>query len=142
VVSQFLKREPAEANPWDSRGLEWQLPTPIPPHNFDEIPEVLSAPYEYGDPDAPPVADLRPARPRTHQAGTRITGLHGYPVEDPDPTPNTLMVGARLLTAAGIVFFVTFGFASISRRRTRTASGTRENRSQCSSVRRRSPRSW
>jgi cytochrome c oxidase subunit 1 len=113
VVSQFLKREPAEANPWDSRGLEWQLPTPIPPHNFDEIPEVLSAPYEYGDPDAPPVADLRPARPRTHQAGTRITGLHGYPVEDPDPTPNTLMVGARLLTAAGIVFFVTFGFAYV-----------------------------
>jgi cytochrome c oxidase subunit 1 len=62
VVSQFLRREPAEANPWGSRGLEWQLPTPIPPHDFDEIPEVLSAPYEYGIPDAAPVADLRPSR--------------------------------------------------------------------------------
>ncbi|MDQ1550881.1 MAG: cytochrome c oxidase subunit, partial [Actinomycetota bacterium] len=59
VVSQFLQREAAEPNPWNSRGLEWQLPTPIPPHNFDEIPEVLSAPYGYGDPDALPVADLR-----------------------------------------------------------------------------------
>ena len=62
VLSQFLKREPAEANPWGSRGLEWQLPTPIPPHDFDEIPLVRSAPYEYGVPDAPPVADLHPSR--------------------------------------------------------------------------------
>jgi len=62
VLSQFLKREPAEPNPWGSRGLEWQLPTPIPPHDFDEIPLVRSAPYEYGVPDAPPVADLHPSR--------------------------------------------------------------------------------
>jgi cytochrome c oxidase subunit 1 len=62
VLSQFLKREPAEANPWRSRGLEWQLPTPIPPHDFDEIPVIRSAPYEYGVPDAPPVADLHPSR--------------------------------------------------------------------------------
>jgi hypothetical protein len=113
VLSQFLKREAAEPNPWDSLGLEWQLPTPIPPHNFDEIPEVLSAPYEYGDPDAPPVADLRPARPRTRQTATTVTGLHGYVVEDPDPTPNTFMVGARVLSAAGIGFFAAFGFAYV-----------------------------
>ena len=62
VLSQFLKREPAEPNPWGSRGLEWQLPTPIPPHDFDEIPLVRSAPYEYGVPDAPPLADLHPSR--------------------------------------------------------------------------------
>ncbi|MDQ1381455.1 MAG: cytochrome c oxidase subunit, partial [Actinomycetota bacterium] len=113
VLSQFLKREPAEPNPWGSRGLEWQLPTPVPPHNFDEIPQVLSAPYEYGDPDAPPVAELRPSRPRTHQTAPTVTGLHGYTVDDPDPTRNVLMVGARVLTAAGIVFFVTFVFAYV-----------------------------
>jgi heme/copper-type cytochrome/quinol oxidase subunit 3 len=112
VLSQFLKREPAEPNPWGSRGLEWQLPTPIPPHNFDEIPLVLSAPYEYGVPDAPPVADLHPGRAGQATA-TPVTGLHGYPVEDPDPTPSVLSVGARVLTAALIVFFTTFGFAYI-----------------------------
>jgi heme/copper-type cytochrome/quinol oxidase subunit 1 len=62
VLSQLLDREPAKANPRDSRGLEWQLPTPVPAHNFDEIPVVRSAPYEYGVPDAPPVADLYPSR--------------------------------------------------------------------------------
>jgi cytochrome c oxidase subunit 1 len=114
VVSQFLKREPAEPNPWGSRGLEWQLPTPIPPHNFDEIPQVLSAPYEYGVPDAPPVADLHPGRTAGGQAAaTLVTGLHGYPVEDPDPTPNVLRVGSRVITAAGIVFFTAFGFAYV-----------------------------
>jgi cytochrome c oxidase subunit 1 len=62
VLSQFLRPEPAPANPWGSRGLEWQLPTPIPPHDFDEIPVVRSAPYEYGVAGAPPVADLHPSR--------------------------------------------------------------------------------
>jgi heme/copper-type cytochrome/quinol oxidase subunit 3 len=113
VLSQFLKREPAEPNPWGSLGLEWQLPTPIPPHNFDEIPEVHSAPYEYGNPDAPPVADLRPSRSRPAPTATAVTGLNGYPVEDPDPTSNVLTVGARALTAAGIVFFTSFAFAYV-----------------------------
>jgi hypothetical protein len=113
VVSQFLKPEPAEPNPWDSRGLEWQLPTPIPAHNFDEIPEVLSAPYEYGNPDAPPVADLRPSRPPTGQTATTVTGLHGYPVDGPDPTPDSLTVGARVLSAAGILLFSAFVFADV-----------------------------
>jgi hypothetical protein len=34
--------------------------SPPPPGNFDQVPVVLSGPYEYGDPDAPPVADLHP----------------------------------------------------------------------------------
>jgi cytochrome c oxidase subunit I len=71
VLSQFLRPEPAEANPWGSRGLEWQLPTPIPPHDFDEIPVVLSAPYEYGVTDAPPVADLHPSRTSAPDGGSR-----------------------------------------------------------------------
>ncbi|HTZ08255.1 MAG TPA: cbb3-type cytochrome c oxidase subunit I [Acidimicrobiales bacterium] len=56
----FIDPKPAPANPWGSRGLEWQTATPVPPHNFDRIPVVLSDPYRYGEPDAPPVADLGP----------------------------------------------------------------------------------
>ena len=26
----------AGPNPWDATGLEWQTPSPPPPHNFDE----------------------------------------------------------------------------------------------------------
>jgi hypothetical protein len=34
--------------------------SPPPPENFEHIPVILSAPYEYGVKDAPPVADLNP----------------------------------------------------------------------------------
>ncbi|MEA2211535.1 MAG: cytochrome c oxidase subunit [Solirubrobacteraceae bacterium] len=60
VWSLVLKREPEVSNPWLSRGLEWQLPSPPPVYNFEEIPVIHSHPYDYGMPDAPPVAELRP----------------------------------------------------------------------------------
>jgi cytochrome c oxidase subunit 1 len=58
VYSLVFARQPAAANPWQSRSLEWQLPTPVPVYNFDRIPVITAGPYEYGDPTAPPVADL------------------------------------------------------------------------------------
>nr|MDA8392764.1 cbb3-type cytochrome c oxidase subunit I [Actinomycetota bacterium] len=43
----------APANPWASKTLEWQLPTPVPLENFEEIPTIVAGPYEYGEPAAP-----------------------------------------------------------------------------------------
>jgi cytochrome c oxidase subunit I len=60
VWSLIFRRERAEANPWQSKSLEWQLPTPVPVYDFERIPVINSAPYGYGVPDAPPVADLGP----------------------------------------------------------------------------------
>jgi heme/copper-type cytochrome/quinol oxidase subunit 3 len=60
IWSTVIVREPELGNPWQSRGLEWQVPSPPPPGNFARVPVVLSAPYEYGVPGAPPVADLSP----------------------------------------------------------------------------------
>jgi cytochrome c oxidase subunit 1 len=60
VWSLVFARVPALANPWVSRGLEWQVPTPVPVENFERIPVIQSGPYEYGVPNAPPVADLAP----------------------------------------------------------------------------------
>jgi cytochrome c oxidase subunit 1 len=60
VWSTVIVRERAEANPWQSRGLEWQVSSPPPPGNFESIPIVLSGPYEYGVPGAGPVAELNP----------------------------------------------------------------------------------
>jgi cytochrome c oxidase subunit 1 len=37
----------AGANPWDATGLEWQVPSPPPPHNFEQTPEVHGGPYAY-----------------------------------------------------------------------------------------------
>jgi cytochrome c oxidase subunit 1 len=60
VWSTVFVREKELGNPWRSRGLEWQISSPPPPGNFDRIPVVLSGPYEYGDKNAQPVADLNP----------------------------------------------------------------------------------
>jgi cytochrome c oxidase subunit I len=57
VYSWVFVKEKAPVNPWESRTLEWQLPTPIPADNFDRIPTIVSGPYDYGDPAAPPVAE-------------------------------------------------------------------------------------
>jgi heme/copper-type cytochrome/quinol oxidase subunit 1 len=43
----YIKRVPAAQNPWESLGVEWQVPTPVPIYNFETIPEVWSSPYEY-----------------------------------------------------------------------------------------------
>jgi cytochrome c oxidase subunit 1 len=61
VYSMVIARVPAEANPWRSRGLEFQLPTPVPVTNFERTPVIQGDPYGYGEPDAVPVAALAPA---------------------------------------------------------------------------------
>ncbi len=42
----------AGPNQWRSMTLEWQVPSPPPIFNFDEIPQVVGGPYEYGVPGA------------------------------------------------------------------------------------------
>jgi cytochrome c oxidase subunit 1 len=58
IWSLVFARQPAEENPWHSRSLEWQVATPVPVHNFERIPVITAGPYEYGVPNAPPVADF------------------------------------------------------------------------------------
>ncbi len=58
VWSIFIKPTPSPDNPWDSLGLEWQTPTPVPYYNFERIPVVLTDPYHYGEENAPAIADL------------------------------------------------------------------------------------
>ena len=39
----------ASSNPWRAKGLEWEIPSPPPPENFTEIPEVTQEAYAYAD---------------------------------------------------------------------------------------------
>jgi cytochrome c oxidase subunit I len=50
VYSFIFVRAPAESNPWRSKSIEWQVPTPVPVHNFEQIPVFDSDPYDYGTP--------------------------------------------------------------------------------------------
>jgi cytochrome c oxidase subunit 1 len=49
VWSMFFARVPAGANPWDSKSIEWELPSPVPVQNFDRIPTFGPDPYPYGE---------------------------------------------------------------------------------------------
>jgi cytochrome c oxidase subunit 1 len=39
--------ERASANPWGAYGLEWEIPSPPPTQNFEEIPVVTREAYDY-----------------------------------------------------------------------------------------------
>ncbi len=62
VWSMVFKRERAAENPWHSKSLEWQIPTPVPSYNFEEIPTITGDPYGYGLPEGP-VVDFGRRRP-------------------------------------------------------------------------------
>jgi cytochrome c oxidase subunit 1 len=44
--------EIATGNVWNSRSPEWQVPSPMPIHNYDKPFEVVGEPYDYGLPDS------------------------------------------------------------------------------------------
>jgi cytochrome c oxidase subunit 1 len=48
IWSLVFARVPAGANPWGSKSIEFQLPSPVPVHNFGRIPTFGPDPYPYG----------------------------------------------------------------------------------------------
>jgi cytochrome c oxidase subunit 1 len=48
LLVSWIRGEPAPGNPWRALTLEWQVSSPPPVFNFDEIPQVVGGPYEYG----------------------------------------------------------------------------------------------
>jgi cytochrome c oxidase subunit 1 len=61
IWSVFFQRERAAANPWESLGIEWQLPTPVPAFNFETVPTAWSLPYDYDT--GQPAARIAPVAP-------------------------------------------------------------------------------
>jgi cytochrome c oxidase subunit 1 len=52
MITSWVRGPIAGSNPWRAMTLEWQVSSPPPVFNFDEIPQVVAGPYEYGVPGA------------------------------------------------------------------------------------------
>lgn len=50
VYISVRKGEAATGNVWNSRSPEWQVPSPMPAHNYEKEFEVVGEPYDYGLP--------------------------------------------------------------------------------------------
>lgn len=48
IVYSAVRGEVAVANPWRSRSPEFQLPSPLPAHNYAQPITVIGEPYDYG----------------------------------------------------------------------------------------------
>ncbi|MCB0227860.1 MAG: cytochrome c oxidase subunit I, partial [Anaerolineae bacterium] len=62
----------AAANPWRSRGLEWQVPSPVPELSYATAPIVVGEPYDYGLAGSTYVQFAPPTLAPVHSAG--VTG--------------------------------------------------------------------
>src|SRR5918999_1225580 len=52
MVASWRHGPLADGNPWRAHSIEWQVSSPPPVFNFDEVPTVVGGPYEYGVPGA------------------------------------------------------------------------------------------
>ncbi|MBW8010890.1 MAG: cytochrome c oxidase subunit I [Chloroflexi bacterium] len=60
LIRSARRGEQATGNLWNSRSPEWQIPSPVPLHNYEQPIAVVGKPYDYGLPGSVYV-DMNPS---------------------------------------------------------------------------------
>ncbi|TML01626.1 MAG: cytochrome c oxidase subunit I [Actinobacteria bacterium] len=117
VVRTLRRGTAAGPDPWDARTLEWSIPSPPPPHNFDEIPLVSALDAHWHTKYAEgPEGELVPvvaggsnghADPDEEHAPTEAQehGGHGHGIHMPSPSYFPLIAALGLpILAYGLLY--------------------------------------
>ncbi len=99
IVHSWKYGEIAPANPWRALTLEWQVSSPPPIFNFDEPPQVVGGPYEYGTPGARH-AIVRFHTPEPELVTSRPAALPGGVVAAPERREAVLSAMKHILVVA------------------------------------------
>ena len=111
VWSLVIKREPAEANPWNSKSAEWQLPTPVPVYDFERIPVFDADPYPYGvEPTGPAGGRAGPGGGVAHGSVSSARRPHRARAAE-SGSRGRCGSAARMLCGVVTFFFLSFLFA-------------------------------
>ena len=93
---------PPGPDPWDARSLEWSIPSPVPEHNFDTVPQVHSRDdwwhAKYAENDEGAVVRVATAQ-EAAQTG-EATGVH---LPSPSFWPLAVALGLPLI-GYGLIF--------------------------------------
>ncbi len=101
MIHSWKYGEKAEANPWHAMTLEWQVSSPPPIFNFDEIPQVVGGPVRVRRPGCPPrdPAAVPPLPSPSPRAAT--DGLTHVLVIANETVASSALLGALREEAAG-----------------------------------------
>jgi cytochrome c oxidase subunit 1 len=106
VAASYRTRaaNPAPADPWDARALEWSIPSPVPEYNFKDVPTVHALDdfwhRKYGEDDQGRLVRIAPSDDVVEE---RIEGEHGIHMPSPSYFPMVASFGL-LVMAYGMVY--------------------------------------
>ena len=114
IWTQVFVRTPAASNPWGSKSIEFQLPSPVPVHDFDRIPTFGPDPYPYGVEGRlrrPAPGDLSGEADGVSELAQPGTDYGVVEREPPSTLERNLAIGSRLWASSLVFFFFAFLFA-------------------------------
>ena len=98
MIHSWARGPSRRSNPWRAHSIEWQVSSPPPLFNFDEIPQVVGGPYEYGVP-ARATRSSRERRRRARGGAAVRGGGGGAPMTHVLVVANETVAGKSLIEA-------------------------------------------
>ncbi|BDG58949.1 cytochrome c oxidase subunit I [Caldinitratiruptor microaerophilus] len=105
LVTSLVRGQPAGADPWDGRTLEWSIPSPPPVYNFARLPLVRGRDAFWLEKrSGGGTMQPAPEEEHGHAGGGHGKGGHGHAIHMPSPSymPAVVALGLTVASYGGI----------------------------------------